>query len=178
MNTQKEKILKMSKILNTFLKIGGIVFIMALLMQIVLIAIAPSLDLESGGAVIDVFGLNMPIDDDVAQFRALMIITMLSTGIMTAILFVTSFIFKDISHEGTPFTKKNSNKIRTISLLLIANEIIMPPLRLLVLMIFVPAVEATSSINLGNIVAAAVFFCLALIFEYGRLLQQESDETL
>lgn len=178
MHTQKGKIIKMSNILSTFLKIGGIVLIMAILTQVVLIAIAPLLDLKSGGAVIDVFGLNIPIDGDVAQFRALMIFTMLSGGIMTVILFVTSSIFKDISREGTPFTKKNSNKIRTISLLLIANEIIIPPLRLLVLMIFVPAVEATSSINLGIIVATAVFFCLALIFEYGCLLQQESDETL
>jgi len=179
MSIKKEKILRVSKILNAVLKIGGIVLIMGMVLQIVFMIIAPSLDLESG-ELIDVWGVNMPFDGSVDSFRAAMIFTMLSSGIMAAILIVASFIFKDISREGTPFTKKNSNKIKVISLLIIAQCIVIPLLQLLAVMIFTSASNAFASFNLNLwfIIVAVIFFCLALIFQYGEELQRQADETL
>ncbi|MCL1823496.1 MAG: DUF2975 domain-containing protein [Oscillospiraceae bacterium] len=177
LNTKIVKIKKMSKVLNAFLKIGAIVLIMVIILQIVLIAISSSLDLSSN-AIIDVFGINIPLNGNINNFRAIMLFTMSSAAVMAAVLFVASFIFKNISRDGLPFTKRNSNKIKIISLLLIAHEVLLPPLRLLILMVLIPEAEAAVSMNLGIIVAAAVFFCIALIFEYGAELQQQSDETL
>ena len=178
MSVQKGKIQKTSKILGALFKIGGIVLIMAMVLLVVLMVIAPSLNFESDGEVINVWDVSIPMDGSVGNFRALMMVTLLGSGIMAAILFVASFIFNDISREGAPFTKKNSNKIRIISLLLITQCIVIPPLQLLIVMIFSPATEVSAPINLGFIIVAAIFFCLALIFEYGADLQRQSDETL
>ena len=182
MNNQNGKMLKMSKILNTILKIGGIMLIMGMMLQIVFVIIAPSLDIKSGGPIIDVWGSYMTLDGSVGNFRALMFVTMLGSGIMAAILLVASFIFKDISREGTPFTKKNSNKIRGISILLIAQCIVIPPLQLLAVKIFTSTTNASDAyninLNLGFIIVPVIFFCLAQIFEYGAELQRQSDETL
>ena len=179
---QTEKILKVSKILNILLMIGGIVLILAMVLQIVLVIIAPSLDIEADANIIDVWGANMIMDGSLDNFRALMIVTMLSAGIMAAILFVASFVFKDIRREGTPFAKKNSNKIKVLSLLILAKAIIIPPLQCLAVIILTSMDDASTlfdfNLDLGYLVVAAVFFCLALIFEYGAELQRQADETL
>ena len=178
MNILNGKIVKTSKLLDAILKIGGIVLIMAMVLIIVVMVITPSLNIESAGEVTNVWDVSMPLDGSVGSFRALMIVTFLGLAIMAAILFIESFIFKDISREGIPFTKKNSTKIRMISLLLVIQCIVIPPLQLLAVRIFSPATNASISINLGSIIVAAVFFCLAMIFEYGAELQRQADETL
>jgi hypothetical protein len=178
MNIQKGKILKTSKILGVLLKIGGVVLAMTMVLLIVFAIIAPSLDLESANEVIDVWDVSVPLDGSVDNFRALMMVTLLGSGIMVAILFVASSIFKDIGREGAPFTKENSNKIRVISLLLIAQYIVIPPLQFLAVMIFSPTTSPSVSLNLGAIIIVGIFYCLALIFEYGVELQRQSDETL
>ena len=178
MSIQKGRILKTSRILGALLKIGGIVLILAIVLLIVSMVIAPSFNFESDGEVINVRDVSMPMDGSADNFRALMMVILLGSGIMAAIMFVASFIFKDISREGEPFTPKNSNKIKIISLLIIAQCIVIPPLQLLAVMIFSPATDASAPLNLGSVFVAAVFFCLALVFEYGAELQRQADETL
>ena len=178
MSIEKGRILKMSKVLNTLLIIGGIVLILVMVSLMVLAITVPSVD-QSEGVVISVWGTSITLDGSVGTFRASMIITMLSIGVMAAILLVASLIFKDMSREGMPFTEKNSNRIRVISLLLIAQGLVVPPLQLLIAMVF-SAADASDYIglDLSLIVIAIIFFCLALIFEYGAELQRQSDETL
>jgi len=178
MNIQKGKILKTSKILGVILKTGGIALVMAMVILIVIMIIAPSLNLESVEEVINVWDVSMPLDGSVGNFRALMMVTLIGSGIMVAILFVASSIFKNIGREGAPFTKENSNKIRLISILLVTQTLVIPLLQLLTVMILSPATNASAPINLGTIFFAGMFFCLALVFEYGAELQRQSDETL
>jgi len=178
MNNQKGKILRTSKILGALLKTGGVVLALVMVLLIVLTIIAPSLNLEPVEEVINVWDVSMPLDGSVGNFRALMMVTLIGSGIMAAILFVMSFIFKDISREGAPFTKKNSNRIRMISILLITQTLVIPPLQFLAAKLLSPVTNVLVSINLGSILVAATFFCLALIFEYGAELQRQSDETL
>ncbi len=102
----------------------------------------------------------------------------ISVLVLPAILFMASFIFKDMRCGNSPFTSKNANRLRIIALLLVALGIVIPPLKMLLTMIFIPSVTAYFSIHFAEVVFAAVFLCLALIFEYGAELQRESDETL
>ena len=176
MNTKQEKILKMSKFLDALMKIGAILFIMTIAANSAAIIMAPSLDLTRF-TIGETLG-NARFEGGVDEFRTIMLIGILSAGVMSAILFVASFIFKDMSRGATPFTTKNANRLRVISLLLIALSIVIPPLKMLLTMIFFTSVKAYFSINAGQIVFAIMFFCLALIFEYGAELQRESDETL
>ena len=177
MNTKKEKIIKMSKVLNVFLKIGAIISVMAAVAAMVIAIIAPSLDLTSfsyGG-----IWLNTQFNGGVNEFRAILIPEIINGLFMASILFVASSIFKDMSRENTPFTQKNANRLKLISSFLVALGILIQPLRALLTIVFVsPHSDIFFSVNLGYLVFAAMFFCLALIFEYGAELQRESDETL
>ena len=176
MNTKQEKILKMSKFLDALMKIGAIFFIITIVAGAAGIIMAPSLDLTSF-TVGEILG-NTQFEGGADEFRTIMLNEILSAVVMSAILFVASFIFKDMSRGNTPFTAKNANRLRVISLLLIALSIVIPPLKMLLTMIFFTSASAYCSISLGQIIFAIMFFCLALIFEYGAELQRESDETL
>ena len=176
MNTKQEKILKMSKFLDVLMKIGAIFFIITIVANSVWIIMAPSLDLTRF-TVDEILG-NAQFEGSVEEFRTIMLDGILSAGVMSAILFVASFIFKDMHRGITPFTTRNANRLRVISLLIIALSIVIPPLKMLLTMIFFTSVRAYFSISAGQIIFAIMFFCLAHIFEYGAELQREADETL
>lgn len=178
MNNKTEKIKKMSKILDAVLKITAIILIMAIVTMTILVVIAPRLDLDNF-TIIGMIGGNIPfIGGDADAFRTLMTFEILNIIPIIAILFVASFIFKSISRGGSPFTQKNANRLKIISLLLIALGAVVPPLQVLITWIFIPLGSVTVHFNFTYVIFAAVFFCLALIFEYGAELQQQSDETL
>ena len=182
MNTKMGKIVKMSKILDAFLKIGAIVLIMFVVLAMLMIFTVPSLDVvkfESGFLSFSGLWGNSSFIGNTEGLQAAMILGMLNSGVAAAILFVASFIFKGISCERTPFTQKNSKRLKIISLLLVALGAVVPPLQMLLVLVFINhAAEIYFSINIGHFVFAAMFYCLALIFEYGAELQRESDETL
>lgn len=63
-------------------------------------------------------------------------------------------------------------------MLMAAIAVIPAFVQILMMQIFTPTVKGYISFELSYIVAVVVFFCLAQIFEYGGMLQQQSDETL
>lgn len=87
-------------------------------------------------------------------------------------------IFRNIKRFETPFIKENSRAIFGMG---VASMVILAVKENLFLFLtFIKGVGAQSigSANFAWIVVGAVFFCLSAVFEYGRVLQQESDETL
>jgi len=71
-----------------------------------------------------------------------------------------------------------TNRLKIISLILIALGVIIPPAQWVISMVFMSLEGYTIFANFTYAIFAAVFFCLALIFEYGAELQQQADETL
>ncbi|MCL1832098.1 MAG: DUF2975 domain-containing protein [Oscillospiraceae bacterium] len=176
-SAKKETIVKLSNVLNVLMKIGEVTAVLAIVGGIVAVIVAPSIDF---GAVTlkTIWGDSVNVNS-VAEFRLRVCGEMLSLAVIAAIMFVASYIFKDMTTQHTPFAQKNADRLKIISLLLIGFTIVVQPLKAFLIMVFVPGVnEFTFHINLAHFVFAAVFFCLALIFEYGVILQQESDETL
>ena len=100
------------------------------------------------------------------------------------ILFCVLFLLRSIFKERTPFTKKNVKYLKVISILLIIFE----PLQMFISWIgnkFFPiildnSIKITSFTTLGGIllITGIGVFCIALVFEYGVILQTQSDETL
>jgi hypothetical protein len=177
MNAKKEKIIKMSKILGELFVIGAAISAIAVVALTLGAAIAPTLAIDS----FSFRGLwgDLPFGGGINEIRVALISEALGGGVVTAVLLITSFIFKDMSRGNTPFTKKNAHRLRLVSLLLVSLSIVAQPLRLLVYIIFVTSADGASvAINFDNLIFAATFFCLALIFEYGADLQQQADETL
>ena len=84
MNTKQEKILKMSKFLDTLMKIGAVFSILSILANLTGAIIAPSIDLTRF-TVQEMLG-NTRFDGSIEEFRTIML-----TGILSAA--VTSVIF-------------------------------------------------------------------------------------
>lgn len=87
-------------------------------------------------------------------------------------------IFRNIKRFETPFIKENSRAIFgmgvALMVILAAKENLFP------LLTFIKGIgpQGFDIINFFWVVPGSVFFCLSAVFEYGRVLQQESDETL
>ena len=97
---------------------------------------------------------------------------------VAAFLWYLKEIFRNIKRFETPFIKENSRAIFrmgvAVMVILAARENLFPFLT------FIKGIgtQGFDVINIYWIVPGAVFFCLSAVFEYGRVLQQESDETL
>ncbi|MCY9529407.1 DUF2975 domain-containing protein [Paenibacillus alvei] len=98
--------------------------------------------------------------------------------LIMVILFIAGGIFKDISKDYTPFVAKHMKRLKRISLLIAGMAIIPGFVEITMIQMVTPAVMVNVSFELFYILVAVVFFCLAQIFDYGRMLQQQSDETL
>lgn len=95
------------------------------------------------------------------------------------ILWCLSSIFRYITSEGSPFTLFCSRLVRYIGLLLLGIFVYKNVLEAAVLFIWGPSTARTALVN--NIELAFIgglVLCLSYIFEYGIVLQQQSDETL
>ena len=123
----------------------------------------------------DIFSLmNGHTGEEIAHFSG----EILGNLFVAGMLFFAWMMFWHIGREYTPFSPKHTLYLRLISLLMLAYTIIVPPVEMLMTEILAPGVEASASIELSGIVCAVIFYCLALIFDYGRLLQKQSDETM
>jgi hypothetical protein len=92
----------------------------------------------------------------------------------SAASFMASRIFYEIQSSHTPFSCKNTKRLKAISLSLSIMGI-----ALVVYDIFVNnGVGFATAFAISYVIISITFGLLARIFEYGHLLQQESDETL
>ncbi len=89
-----------------------------------------------------------------------------------------SKVFRNIRKFDTPFVKENSRAIFrmgiAVMIFLAVRENLFP------FLVFIKGIGAQGSdiLNIYWFIPGSVFFCLSAVFEYGRVLQQESDETL
>lgn len=91
---------------------------------------------------------------------------------------VALLILRSLWTEETPFLMKNVRRMKALALVLALYE---PCLRLLVY--WQVRVTGATNVNWGAapgvlLPVAAVVYCLALVFQYGVILQTQADETL
>lgn len=97
---------------------------------------------------------------------------------ITAFLWYLKEIFRNIKWFDKPFIKENSRAVFrmgvAVMVILAARENLFPFLT------FIKGIgtQGYDIINFYWLVPGTVFFCLSAVFDYGRVLQQESDETL
>lgn len=101
-----------------------------------------------------------------------------SQSFFIAILISTNRIFKDISHEYSPFLSKNIRRMKKIALLLLLDSFLSPQIDLAIRSSISMTSAAPSDFSAEMFVLAIIIYCFSLIFQYGVDLQQLSDETL
>jgi len=106
---------------------------------------------------------------DTFHLIALIVAGIIGIALMANLFYHAQNIFKDISIDSSPFEMKQVKRIKRVAILY------------LIISLFdfqnSPA-SFTVSLNLVGIIGAFMFYCMALIFEYGCALQKESDEIL
>jgi hypothetical protein len=185
MNSAQIKIQKTSKIVSNCLLFFQIITFLVIVIEIIGIfslAFAQEGTIWRDIGTEPLFSPFIGIISDVSisdgAVTAILAAGILNSSIMIAMLFLARAIFKDISREYTPFSDRHINRLKIISLLLLTFTMFPPLIEMLLTMVLAPNIEATVSFDLSNIIFVVVFYCLAQIFDYGRILQQQSDETL
>ena len=106
---------------------------------------------------------------DTNRLMALVVAGIIGMALMSTLFYHAQNIFKDISIDSSPFEMKQVKRIKRVAILY------------LIISLFdfqnSPA-SFTVSLNLVGIIGAFMFYCMALVFEYGCALQKESDEIL
>jgi len=178
MNTSKtitHKIKSMSKALSIILKFARIFCYIGIgisVCGIIYVLIFGNIDLLifKGDVIIRSPFTNTNLND--MNFRQLM--TTATIGIIGMALMANLFlqaqnIFKDISKDGSPFEMKHVKRIKRVAILYLIISLLDSE---------TSALSISISFNMVGIIGALMFYCIALVFEYGCALQQESDEIL
>jgi len=165
------RIKSMSKVLSIILKISRITCYIGIGISVVAIIFGNTELLVLNGNVI----LHNPFtSSNISNIDKKQLITIVISGIITLALVAKLFrqaenIFKDIDVDSSPFEMKQVKRIKRVAILYLIISLIN---------LQISATSIVISLNLVGIVGALMFWCIALIFEYGCALQKESDETL
>ena len=177
MSTNQDRIRKTSTALRILLNIIIVALFAAVGMQLAGILWLGFLGGgETTGGLYGFFrsGTDGSVAETMIQFAA----NILRQGLVIAMLWVAAVIFRDVSREYTPFSPKHTARLKVISLLMFALAVIPAPVELLLKIVCLPEQAAVVNFQPMYLVFTVIFYCLAQIFEYGRALQQESDQTL
>jgi|GEM_PF-596882 len=178
---KQAKMQRLSKILHHVMLIGAFSVAILFILQLILIFILAYHPQTLTGTPfmtdckMGIFELKLATS---RQAIGVLIFTLLNSAVAFPIVVLISQIFKDISHSHSPFTNKQTRRLKAISLLMLSMTLAVPVLHWLLTVIFLPDVKARLFLDLTGLIFAAVFRCLALIFDHGSELQQQADETL
>ena len=96
--------------------------------------------------------------------------------LITMILFFAYSVFRNIAADGLPFTRPNAVLLKKTAVASLLLGVLGTCSDSLVDYYTIGAMPW--NINPTGFITGMVLYCLALIFEYGFDLQQQSDETL
>lgn len=117
--------------------------------------------------------LDIPLSPEQLIMLVLMMAVILTVA--SAVLINFMMITRGISKEYSPFTKKNVKSLRLLAILMLVVPFVIMALSAIV---EAPSVWDCITMAIPGVFSAAIFYMMALIFDYGCWLQKESDETL
>lgn len=180
MKTTKDKIKNLSKLVCIGLNIAFSLMCVAAFLCLVGFCIAgftsPQLR-QSFSSAFDVTGKNgATITIDVLSLQIIMACALAFTLMYSVQFFVLKRIFKDISIDGNVFCPKHTKRIKIFAGIVIAVNILEVLLENIVSYFTVN--EFSFGLELGGVLLGLLLYCVAIIYDYGCELQQQSDETL
>ena len=174
-NTITQKIKSMSKALSIILKFArifcyiGIGISVCALIYVLFFGNIDLLILKGDVILRSPFTDASFKDMDFKQLLVTSVIGIIGMALMANLFLQAQNIFKDISKDGSPFEMKHVKRIKRVAILYLIISLLDSE---------TSALSISISFNMVGIVGALMFYCIALVFEYGCALQQESDEIL
>lgn len=173
----KERIQKTSKVLCVLIKVIEIVSFVGLGLLsagFVWVLINGNLDLL---VINDHVIVRSPLSSELLanvnkeELITILVVMIVRTILMILLLKQARRLFQEINMNGSPFEMKHVKTIRKIAIYFFV-----------MVMVNVDTgntmTDLQYSFDFTGIVAAGILWCISYIFEYGCLLQSESDETL
>ena len=186
LNTNLARIKKISSLLSIII----IIVISALTLAILVQGLAIwGLRLDSAGIITMAFsslevpkpvmdvirtGIDLPLNELKIEFFT----NMIKQSLMIGMLVLSHRIFRDFNRSHTPFSSLQTKRLKNIAILMLIYGIVPMILEGVLLNLYAPQSELYGAFEFSNLFFALIFYCLSLIFEYGRVLQQQSDETI
>lgn len=183
MNELQEKIRKTSHGLEIFLKIMRVCCFVGIgfaVVGIITIVFIP----ETINQSFVIFGVSVksifPEGIDINVTLCEMIVGIVQVSILLPCLYWGGNIFHDISISYSPFDKKHTIRMRKIAISLLLMGFIPKIVENVLTEVLLNGMNLvfSSYINIPYILVAVVLFCTSFIFDYGRLLQEQVDQTL
>lgn len=177
----QESVKKSSRLAAELLKFLSILVVLALCIQLFLIVLSLSgLDGQPFAQ-----WARLPAPQNTAGFEGSngemltqSIFNVLNQGLVLAMLIMATVIFNDAARHYTPFSEKQSTRLKIIALLTLALGILPPPIKMLLTLMLSPDSNASAEFEFVLPVLTVIFYSLSVVFDYGRMLQKQSDETL
>lgn len=180
MNDIQQKIAKTSKVVAIVLKVGFILIAIAMGMLLLGMVILGFSNTELSQSLQQTFNITVQNASAVGiAVRNLVMVFglgMIELAIIFMIFRTMYKIFRAISLDHTPFRSENAKSMKKIAILIIVMGLVDSVASFLADKLLGP--QADFGIDFMWLVMAAVIYCIALIFDYGCQLQQQSDETL
>ena len=186
MDTTQQKIAKTSKVISTLLFIGCVLTGIAIIIFICVLGATflPGASTGNNSFVLQLQANMIPpiirgvglLSLSVQQMRIIISFGIVQCGLMLAMLYTLRSIFAGISEDDTPFEKKHVKRIKWVALFTLLMSVASDIFNGIVY-IFIFGGESWS-ITVELPMVAVAIYCIALVFDYGCQLQQQSDETL
>lgn len=180
MNMLQEKIKKSSKILVFVLRIAAI--LISITAAICLVGLLIVLLAEGDVRASFLQAVSLPtrygsaIDFPPVILSLLFAIELVTCLFMVVILWYLLPIFQSIGHSGAPFQLQHGRRLNKIARAVVGLSMLRPAVD--GLLEYVAFGKFFWEFDLFGVTVAVVLYVLALIFDYGCHLQQQSDETL
>lgn len=180
MKTTKDKIKNLSRLVYIGLNIAFSLVCVAAILCLVGFFIAgfasPQVS-QSFSSAFNITGKNgAAITVDVLSLQIIMACALVFALMYSAQFFVLKLIFKDISIDGNAFCPKHTKRIKIFAGIVIAVNLLNSLLENLVS--YYTLKEFSFGLELGGALFGLLLYCVAIIYDYGCELQQQSDETL
>ena len=180
MNEIQKRITKTSKMVAIILKIGLILVAMAIGLIVIGMGVLTLTGSSTSQSLQDALTITTQgasaVDIAVGNIVVAFCLFIVQLAVAFMVFFMLYRIFAAISKEHTPFTAVNAKRMKQVAILVIIMGVINSIIEFVAQRLL--ASPEGYSIDLMWVVIAAVIYCIALIFDYGCQLQQQSDETL
>jgi len=180
MKLSRERVIIASRKITVVLKLGFIAANIAVIFALLAIGIlmfAGDAVKASFLAAFDVTANNGTIISVAPQSLLSMFAFMLiDTMLISAVIFIIHAVFDDIKKGSTPFSLRNTVRIKKISIIVIILSLVGSYSDALV--DYYTIGELKWKADVSGIIMGAIIYCISIIFRYGCDLQRESDETL
>lgn len=137
-----------------------------------------AIDINHDGIYVDVTTATNNIDFNLHNLVWVLLFCTFYLAMTLVTLFFIGFLFKAFQNCESPFEQNVIKKMRNLAFSLIPWTVLSSVSDTVIGSFFSKGFQISFGIDLKIVMAVLIILALAYIFQYGAILQQESDETL